>query len=152
MRAAIVAILCAVSLLAQSSQGVYTYERSASLSGAASVVTIHLPTTANRTVRFLGASVYCSVVCTFTLERDGTAPTTTAVTPAEMNGGTAGEATAYHTSNVGTSTVIKSYNVAAAEEKVIELDSKGLKLGKNLTIRTNSITGTARIFIQWQEF
>lgn len=129
----------------------YTYEKSTSLSSAAETVTIHLPTGSDKTVKFVGASVYCSVACTFTLERDGTAPTTTIATPPELNGGTSGSARAYHTSNVGSSTVIKNYTVAAGTEFGILLSEKGLTAGTNLTIRTSSITGTARIFFQWRE-
>lgn len=145
-------ILAALLLLPCSfGSGVYTYEKSTTLSSAAETVTIHLPTGSNGTVKFLGASVYSSVATSFTLERDGSAPTATAVTPAEMNGGATGEARAYHTSNVGSSTTIKTYNVFAADEKRIDLPEKGLTAGQNLTIRTASMTGSVRIFIQWME-
>lgn len=129
----------------------YTYEKETSLSGAAETVTVHLPSTANKTVQFVGAEVHCSVACTVELKRDGTAPTTTAATVVPLNGSPHPAATVFHTSNVGSSTHIKYYTVAAGSSASIDLTDKGLTVGKNLTLGTNSITGTARIYFQWRE-
>lgn len=147
-------LLLALSLLAQGPRGNYTYQKSTSLSSAAETVTIHLPSSAgSRTVKFVGISIYCSVACTATLARDGTAPTTTAGTVVKLNSTDAtASAVPYHTSNVGAGTTIKTYTVPAASEIPIEFDLKGLKLGENVTLSTNSISGDVRIFFQWQEF
>lgn len=147
----LLAVLLAVSATAQT-RGTFSYEKETSLSGAAETVTIHLPLASSRTVQFVGATVYCSVACTFTLTRDGTAPTNTAGTAVAVNSGGSAGAVPYHTSNVGAGTQIKKYNVAAGEEKSIDLQDKGLTAGGNLTITTSSITGTARVYFQWREF
>lgn len=131
--------------------GIYTYEKATTLAAATERVTLHFPTGSSKTVYLIGATIYSSVATTYTVERDGTAPTTTAVTPGELNSGTAGLIIAYHTSNVGAGTTIKTYNIAASEEQRIELGYKTLKAGKNLTIRTASMTGNVRIFLQWRE-
>lgn len=131
--------------------GIYTYERASSPSASAEVVTLHFPTGSSKTMYLIGATIYSSVATTYTVERDGTAPTTTPVIPAELNSGTAGLIVAYHTSNVGSGTTVKTYNIAASEEQRIELGYKTLKAGKNITIRTASMTGNVRIFLQWRE-
>lgn len=148
MKPILLALLCVFPVLAQNS---FTYEKETSLSSATEKVTIHLATASEKTVRFTGATVYCSVACVVTLSRDGTAPTTTAGTAVALNTGTAG-AVPYHASNVGSSTSIKKYNISAGTELSIDLSDKGLVAGKNLSLATDSITGTARIFVQWQEF
>ncbi len=150
MRTALLFLAFAATLLSQDSQ-TYTYEKETSLSGAAETVTVHLPSTANKTAQFVGAEVYCSVACTAELLRDGSAPTTTAATVVPLNGSPNPAATVFHTSNVGAGTHIKYYTIAAGGKEVIDLSDKGLTVGKNLTLKTNSITGTARIYIQWRE-
>ena len=152
MKHLIALICCACSLFGQAAKGTYTYEKETSLSGAAETVTIHLPA-GNRTVRFVGATVYCSVACTVTLSRDGPAPTTTAGTATRLNITNSGAtAVPYHTSNVGATAPLKNYNLAATEEKIIDLVDKGLIPGENLTLATSAITGTARIYFQWKEY
>lgn len=150
-KTACILILLLSSVL--SGQGTYGYERTASLSGAASVVTIHLLTGASHTVRFQGATVYCSVACTFTLEFNGSAPTGTLAGTTPDLGGTARtpQAKAYHTSDSSGGVTIKTYTVAASTETSIDLSFIGLKATNNLTIRTSSITGTARTYFQWRE-
>ncbi|MFB3828949.1 MAG: hypothetical protein ACE15B_19440 [Bryobacteraceae bacterium] len=136
-------------------QKIYTAQREATLAGTAEVVTIQQPATTTGNHFFLDeAAVYCSVDCTFTVERSGTAATTTAFTPAPANPGiVAAKATAFHTSNVGASTVIGKYYVAAGGEKVVNLRAIRLRNGTrdNLTVRTSSITGTVRILVRWAE-
>lgn len=134
---------------------IYAASREATLSGAAETVTIQQPAT-NSGQRFVmdGAAVYCSVDCTVTVERSGTAATTTAFTPVVLNPGVvAAKAQAMHTSNVGAGTAIGTYRVAAGSEKVIGL--RGIRLRPNtrdnLTVKTNSITGTVRILVKWAE-
>lgn len=136
-------------------QKLYTASREVTLSGTAEVVTIQQPATNSGQHFFMdGLAVYCSVDCTFTVERSGTAATTTAFTPAPVNPGTAvAKAQALHTSNVGSGTAIGKYWVAAGSEKVVGL--RGLRLRTNtrdnLTVRTSAITGTVRILVKWGE-
>jgi hypothetical protein len=144
-------LLSAVAAFGQY-RGVYGYQKVSALTAAAETVTIFLPTTQpGRQVLFVGATVYCSVACTFTVERDGTTPTATAGTAVELNGGMAATAIPYHTSNVSTTTTIKNYDVTPTQELSIDLLDKSLVPGKSLTIRTNAITGTVRIYIHWRE-
>ena len=134
---------------------IYTASKETTLSGAAETVTIQQPATNSRQNFFFdGAAVYCSVDCTVIIERSGTAVMTTAFTPAPLNPGTvAAKAQALHTSNVGAGTAVGKYWIAAGSEKVIQL--RGLRLRANtrdnLTIKTNSITGTVRILVKWAE-
>lgn len=144
-------------LFAQQGKGVFVAEKETVLAGAAEVLTVHLPSTSTRTVAFTEGWVYCSVACTFTLERDGTAPTTTPLTVKKVNANISGDtaasndALAFHTSNVGASTVLNTYNVPAGGTFPIDLSDKGLLPGENLTLRTSSITGTARLTLKWKE-
>jgi hypothetical protein len=128
----------------------------ASLTSAASVVTVQAPaSSAARIVRFVGAYIYCSVQCDVSLERDGTAATATALTPVGVSSqAPAAKTKAFRSSDVGVGTVIGKYTVPAGGTQVIDLTSvviAGAGTGKNLTLRTASITGTARISIQFRE-
>ena len=58
--------------------GIYTYEKATTLSAASEKVTLHFPTGSSKTVYLIGATIYSSVATTYTVERDGTAPTSTA--------------------------------------------------------------------------
>lgn len=146
-------LIFSASVYAQSVRGQYAYEKETSLTSAAETVTIHLATGSSRTARMVGATAYCSVACTVTLKRDGTAPTATAATATKLNTTTAAAGVVpYYSSDVGTSTTLKTYTLSAGEEKVIDLSDKGLLPGENLTLVTSSITGTARLFFQWREY
>lgn len=134
----------------------YTVVRDATLSGAAEVVTIQQPATGASKVRLLWASVYCSVACDVTQERNGTAATTTAATAAKVNPDKADSAaaTVFHTSNVGVGTVISktptSGGTATISFDKIVLVGDGTT--KNYTIRTSSITGRVVIVLAWEEY
>jgi hypothetical protein len=152
MKALIAAVLLAIPALAQ---GTYWVEVETSLSGAAEVVTLHRPSTGARAVQPTDAVVYCSVACTFTVERDGTAPTATAVSIVKTNSTqSAATATAWkQPNNVGTAArVLPKNQVLAGSSTAIELDDHSLQKGENITIRTSSITGTARIMIRFREY
>jgi hypothetical protein len=85
------------------------------------------------------------------MERDGTAPTTTAGTVVKLNSD-AGSASVvpYYSSNVGAGTTIKNYTISAGSELLIDMSDKGLTPGKNITI-TPSLSG-ARVYFQWREY
>jgi hypothetical protein len=134
----------------------YVAVKTTKLNNAAEVVTVQQPATGARTVRFLGAWLDCSVACTATLERNGTAASSTTLATAQVNPsvGTASTATAWSSSNVGAGTVIGAYSIPGAGGIPIGLtgiDNVGNGTAKNLTIRTNSITGTVDIIFKWQE-
>lgn len=154
MRTLLFALLVCAALSAQTTLPSYVAFREASLTAAGEVVSIQQPVSPTKTVNFEGASVYCSAACDVTIERDGTAATTTALTVAPVATDTiAGSALAFHTSNVGSGTVLAKHAVAAGE--IMSFELKGMRLpriaGKNVTIRVSSITGTARVLVKWTE-
>lgn len=153
MRKLIIAALIMAAPVLAGRRGTYSVERKASLSGAAEVVTVQLPASTNRTARLVGASVYCSVECEFTLERDGSLATTTALTPAKLFSTDATvTAGAYHTSNVGSGTTFARHVVPAGGTLSLDLADVGLKAGETFTVRTASITGTAIVNVKWEEY
>lgn len=133
----------------------YSTSKTTALSGAAEVVTVQLPATGTNTVNFLGAWVDCTVACTLTVERNGAAATSTTLAVNNINPGqTAAAATGWSSSNVGTGTVISRIGIAAGGGVSIDLTKirmTGNGTGQNLTIRTNSITGTVNITIVHSE-
>lgn len=143
----------AVAAWAQTSTYNYVVSQSTSLSAAAEVVTVQLNAAPTKLVTANAASVYCSAACTFQLERDGSAASTTALTIVPVDPiAPASQCAAYHSSNVGSGTVLSQYTLGAGQMQVIDLSQKHLTgSGQNLTIRTNSITGTVQINIQWSE-
>jgi hypothetical protein len=140
-------------LLAQ--RGTYTIEQKTALTASTETITVQLGSAAGvvRTVGFVTASVYCSVACEITLERDGTLATTTAITPQKVNPeDNAVTATAYKSSNVGSGTTIGRQILGAGALMVFDLQDIGLTAGKNFSIKTDSITGTVVINIKWKEW
>src|SRR5574342_237649 len=101
MRTLLLCVFCSVSAWGQ----VFIATKQTSLSGAAEVITVQQPASNAKTVSFIGAYVDCSVACTITLERDGSAATATTLTPVALNSGTA-TATAWSGSDVGAGTVL----------------------------------------------
>lgn len=138
--------------------------KTTSLSGAAEVITVQHaapaagpPPTSAKTVQFISAYLYCSVACTVTLERNGTAATTTtlaiaAVNPKNLNVQTT-TSTAYSSSNVGTGTVVSTYQIVAGGCISLDMTLSQLmsNVADNLTFRTNSITGTFQMQLMWYE-
>jgi hypothetical protein len=152
MRVVFILAAAAVQLLAQSSRGTFAYEKETALTAASEKVTLAMPT-GGRTAKLIGATVYCSAAATFTLSRDGTAPTGTLATAVKLNTTSASaSARVYHTSDAGAGTTIKTYTCAAGSEIGIDLPDKGLLASENISIASNSITGTVRIYFQWREF
>jgi hypothetical protein len=138
----------------------YSASKATSLSGAAEVITIQGNGSSdpafNRLTKVIALTSFdasCSVACSITLERDGTAATTTTLTPATLNAASpVATALAFSASNVGTGTVLAQYNVAAGGVLFVSLAGKELRTGaQNLTVRTSSITGTVTVNLQWSE-
>jgi hypothetical protein len=157
-RALVFAAALAAQLFATPNTYTYVVATQASLSSAAAVVTIQQPSTGSRQVNFQSAYFDCSVACTMTLETNGTAATTTAGTVSAVNPNQstqpAAAVTAFTSSNVGTGTVLSKYNCASACAYTIDLSSIqwfGGGTAVNLTLRSNSITGTVSINYKLQE-
>lgn len=137
--------------------GEYVVTQVCSASGSACVVTVQQPSTPAlaKRVSFHGAAVTCSVDCTFTIERNGTAATATSQPPTGLGtNAPASAATAYINSDVGSGTVISNLAIPAGGTMSLDLSKislQGTTTTSNLTIRTNSITGTVRINITFAE-
>lgn len=144
------------SLFAQSQankEAQYIATKETTLTSAAEKVTVQQPITGAKVVIFRYAKVYCSVACVATLSFNGTAATTTTLAPVALNHTAAGTAVAFSSSNAGAGTTVDVYRVPAGEY-VIDLsdfymDATGTAY--NLSIGTDSITGTARITIKYLE-
>lgn len=125
------------------------------LAGAAEKVTIQSSATATQAV-FESADVYCSAACNVTISQNGTAATTTAFAIVGVNGAsTTGAPIAYSSSNVGTGTILGTYTVPAGATLSLDMTEfiipANAGTAANLSIGTDSITGTARIQIRWRK-
>lgn len=135
----------------------FTTSKTTALTAAAEVLTVQHTATVSKNAAMVSAYGYCSVACTITLERNGTVATTTAntinnVNPAIANASTS-TSTAYNTSNVGTGTVLNTYQLAAGSWVSIDLSDIVLpaSIADNITLRTNSISGTVQLMFLWVE-
>lgn len=146
-------LLLTIPLSAQ----VYSVRKQTALTAATEVVTIQQPATNARQVTFISAYFDCSVACSFTLERNGTAATATALTVNNVNPGeTLPSTTAWSGSNVGTGTILASYNCPSSCSIAIDLTGVvfaqgGSTTATNLTLRSSSITGTVDILFKYSE-
>jgi hypothetical protein len=151
----LVVALFTASAFAQT-QTTFFVEYAATLSSSTEAVTVHLPSNqSGKWVVLDVAAVYSSAACTFRTERDGSAPTTTEITPVKANSfDPALSVTAYRTSNVGTANrVMPSFVVAAGSTATIDLSRQELRPGENLTVRNPSAcSADIRIVIQGQQF
>jgi hypothetical protein len=107
-------------------------------------------------VRFVAATVYCSVACTITLERTGTAATETddSAAIAKLNDGSSSSAVkVFRSSDSASGTVIAKYVLTAGEKLPITLNDMSLdrKASANVSLGTDSITGDVKIFLLWYE-
>lgn len=149
----------AASAIAQTpTDRMFVYAKTTTLSASAEVVTVQRNTNSgNRTIQFIYAYLYSAGACTITLERGGTAATTTAGVAVPLNPLSPNVQTAiavpYNTSNVGTGTVQNVYQFTAGSDKSISLVDYIMPSGilDNLTFRTSSCTGVVQIQVKWQE-
>ena len=165
MKNIILGILFAASLIhaqvsATSPTNTFTASRQHSPSGSAVVVTLQQPAASSHIVEPLWAKVYSTVAISVEIERDGTAATATAET--EVNTSSAGTvltgaATVFYDSDAGNGTTVDTYDLAAKETIWINLKDYNLKLigdgtTNNITLRSDSVTGTVRLTISWREW
>lgn len=135
---------------------VYVVQKTTVLAAAAEVITIQQPASGARQVTFISAYFDCSAACTFTLERNGTPASTTTLAVRNVNPGeTVAATTAFSASNVGTGTVIGSYN--CPNSCSVSIDLTGIVFSQvngtnaNLTLRSGSVTGTVDIMLKYSE-
>lgn len=134
----------------------YSVTKQTALSGAAEKITIQSPAAAtNRLIKFVSAYADCSVPCNLTLALNGTNATATALTINKLDTSTsAAISLAFSSSDVGTGTSVGTYSLPAGGW--ITIDLSGIifppnTTGKNLTLSTDTISGTVNIIIKFQE-
>lgn len=136
-------------------QGVFTVTRDVSLSATGDALTIQQPASGANVVQLVGLSVTCSVACDATIERNGTAATSTAATANPVVDVTnAAKATVWTASNVGNGTVLSKTPLLAGVPTTFEVSRLRLVTTgtqHNYSVRISSITGRAVIVLMWQE-
>lgn len=152
-------ILIFFSLISKAADvvGSYITYDSVSLTSAAEKLTIQQVANSTTDLQLVAGTMWCSVATTFTLSRTGTAATTTTLAPTILNVQTpTQQAKTFTTSNVGSGTVIRTYNFnAGAAEIVIDLSNflilRSAGTTGNVTLSTSSITGTCILTFVWNE-
>lgn len=137
-------------------QNVYTVSKTTTLSSSAEVVTVQQPATGSLITRFISAFVDSASGCAFTIERNGTPASSTALTPAPANPSVtpAATTTAWYSSNVGTGTVLTRATLPAGGGIIVDITKvflQGNNKGQNLTVRTASCSGVVDIVITYSE-
>ena len=128
---------------------------SAVLSAATEKLTVQQPVTPARQVQFEFATAQCTVACDVTVSWNGTAASATAGTIKKLPGTlNAPVATMWTGSNAGAGTASRVDSLPAGG--LITYDLTAFLMGDsgtatNLSIAVSSITGTAKLSIQWRE-
>jgi len=133
-----------------SAQATYSVTKSTALTAAAEVITVQQPAANAKIVRFVSVYVDSTVATLLSLEVNGAAATATTLVPVSVNPSSEPAAVfkAFSASDSSGGTVIGTYSIAAGSFLTIDLSNiKFLTTGtnNNLTLRTNSITGTVHI-------
>lgn len=148
-------LLFALCVVGAQAQIYYTASKTTTLAAASEAITVQQIATGGQVIRFVSAYVDSSSSCAITVERDGTAATSTTLTVANVNPSEgAGTSTAWSASNVGSGTVITRATVGTGGSIVIDLSKVRIALQgtqRNLTVRTGTCTGTVNIVIMFTE-
>lgn len=136
---------------------IYTGTCAGTLSGTGTACTIQQLASGSNKVRLIAAQVYCSVVCSATPERNGTAATTTAVTTKAINPDKpdASVAVVYSSSDVGVGTTLTPAQPLPVGLSQIDLNGQyliGDGTTKNATVRLATMTGTYFIIWKYEEY
>lgn len=134
----------------------YSAYKETVLAAASEAISIQQPSGGSRNIYIDGIAVYCSVDCEFTIERGGTAATTTALTASILGrSAPAPIAQTFYSSNAGAGTeTLSKYSVTAGS--TVPISMAGLAMprgggGDTVTVRTSTITGTVRVIVRWTE-
>ena len=146
-------LLFAIGTVVGWGQITYTVSKTTVLSGSAEVITVQQPATGAKIVGFVGVYIDSTATCAITIERNGTAATSTTLIPAKVNPDqTAPVATGWSASNVGTGTVITVATVNGFfYQDLSKVYLYGNGTSKNLTVRTGSCSATVDIVITFTE-
>ena len=142
--------------LAYAGEAVFHVTHEATLAASAHAITIQQPASGSKKVTLQSANLYCENACTVTLEKDGTAASSTAGTVVTLDESRNDSATAtvWVNSNVGSGTTIYTYVLSAGQQITIDLEDivmVGDGTGNNVTLRTASTTGDIKRGIKWTE-
>jgi len=140
--------------------GYYAAFKETVLAAGAEVLTIQQPVGSSKTAYLDAAYIFSTVAVVVTLEKKGTAATTTTLTPVALNNWASGteptpSVAAFSASNVGSGTTISKYSLTANTSVTVDLT--GVVLGsrgattRNLTLRTTAVTGTVYLLFKWRE-
>lgn len=144
---------------AQSNYPKFAAFKESTQSAAAEVITLQLPSRANKRAELGQLYVYCTVDTTVTIEINGstaTLPDSVEITPAALNlQGSTAVAKAYHSSNSTGGTVVDKYTLFGESLLTLNLADVVLPVNqstpKNITVRLSAFTGTSRVRISWWE-
>lgn len=149
-------LLIALLSLPSWAQRKYYYQETFSLSGEVFSVTVQQPSTSPRPIQFTGAQVRCTAEVTVTLEKNGTAASNTATTSQVLDGRARSSTSVVYTdSDVGDGTDIVVDKAVANE--LLVFTGSGLYIPAsvgtqgNFTLKSNSITASCYVYIQWEE-
>jgi hypothetical protein len=133
----------------------YTYTVNTTLASSAGVWTVQQPSNPTKTATFESAYVGCPTGCTFTLERDGTTATATAGTATQWNpNNPTSNMNVFGGSNVGVGTVMGTYFLQSGGWVSIDITGAQfwpVQSGRNISIRTTSMSGQVLLVIKWYE-
>ena len=133
----------------------YQASASLSLSGTGGSITIQLPVKSGSRVYLQQAVLKCSVACTVTQERNGSAASATATTPVSLTGGATPAATLYGGSGTTGGAALTSLTLGAGQQIPLDMTftafSRNNDNVQNHTWRVSSITGTFEVGVIWGE-
>jgi hypothetical protein len=145
-----------VSCTLLQAQVTYTVSKTTVLSSSAEVITVQQPSSNALVVRGISAYIDSTAACAFTIERDGTPATSTALTPVPLNPliSSSAASTGWSSSNVGTGSVVTRAATPAGGSVVVDLTRlvmNGNGTFKNFTLRTASCTATVNVVLTYTE-
>lgn len=144
-------------LLAQAQLPRYIAGLETALVATADKQTIQQPASPSKKILPKIVTVYCSVACDIQFSWNGTAASTTAMTPRAYPGSALPTAVAFSASNAGTGTLGLKFSIPAggtavfSAEQIFLSATNGLAGVNNFSVAVASISGTWRPSIEWVE-
>lgn len=157
--AALIVLVAAFPTMGAAQPRTHTYcvESTVTLAASATAVTVQQPATGARNVRGDSATVYASAACAFSIEKNGTAATATALTAwvGRDDIPQTPAADAFGESDVGAGAAGPRHVVPAGGTYPLSLrnvELRGNGTAKNFTLRTESCSADVQINVCWEEF
>jgi hypothetical protein len=152
--------LCFQLLFAEGLKHEYKTAYDSTLTSTARVLTLQVPTNNAKFVLFSRLSVYCEQACEFSVERDGTTATGSAVNVSKLNPSASWVAgptmVAFSASTSTGGTDVSGPNpVSAGGTQVLDIERQVFEAGRNvvqnLTVRVASVSGRVIIKVFSEE-